>query len=63
MKTNNEFINLKDNKVYIVKGHGIDCTNERAGTPVVIYHEKGSPQVFVREESEFDQKFKPYQPD
>jgi len=44
--------------VYIVLNHGIDCTNERDGTKVIIYYPVNNRNIIcVREESEFNIKF------
>jgi hypothetical protein len=39
---------------------GIDCTNNRDGTPVVVYLAAGiqkEQKIFVREKAEFEEKF------
>jgi hypothetical protein len=52
------FKNKKSGKLYRWLASGIDCTNIRDGTRVVIYRVESDPVgVFVREESEFFEKF------
>ncbi|WP_305073310.1 hypothetical protein [Propionivibrio sp.] len=54
------YINRKNGKRYIVIAEGIDCTNARDGTPVIVYHPEEKPElVCVREKAEFLVKFDP----
>ena len=54
------YINKKNGKPYIVTAEGIDCTNARDGTPVIIYHPQDNPGLLcVREKDEFMRKFDP----
>ena len=54
------YINRKNGKRYVVLAEGIDCTNVRDGTPVIVYHPEGNPnRVCVREKAEFMVKFTP----
>ena len=54
------YINRKNGKRYVVLAEGIDCTNARDGTPVIVYHPEDNPnRVCVREKTEFIIKFKP----
>lgn len=47
--------NRKTGNVYTVVSEGIDCTNSRDGTKVVVYTD--GRLTFVREDSEFYEKF------
>lgn len=50
--------NKKSGGLYHIYDKAIDCTNERDGLKVIIYHQKSDyVRVFVREESEFYEKF------
>jgi hypothetical protein len=50
----------KTGKLYFLIGNATDCTNSRDGTEVVIYFQVGNiSRTFVREKSEFLQKFTP----
>ncbi len=52
------YTNKKNGKRYFVIARGIDCTNERDGTPVIVYSPEDKPDlVCVREEKEFNAKF------
>jgi hypothetical protein len=54
------YINRKNGKRYVVLAEGIDCTNVRDGTPVIVYHPEDNPnRVCVREKAEFMVKFAP----
>ena len=54
------YINRKNGKRYVVLAEGIDCTNARDGTPVIVYHPEDNPnRVCVREKAEFIVKFEP----
>ena len=54
------YINRKNGKRYVVLAEGIDCTNARDGTPVIVYHPEDNPnRVYVREKAEFIVKFEP----
>ena len=54
------YINRKNGKRYIVIAEGIDCTNARDGTPVIVYHPEEKPElVCIREKVEFFVKFDP----
>jgi hypothetical protein len=50
----------KSGNIYIKLAEGIDCTNSRDGTPVVIYSKAihGEP-IYTREAVEFHEKFIP----
>lgn len=55
-----KFKNKKTGDIYIFVAAGIDCTNSRDGTPVVVYYQDNKENtIFVREESEFYEKFEP----
>lgn len=43
------------NEYQVIANEAIDCTNERDGTPVVIYYRDG--KFFVRDKTEFIEKF------
>lgn len=50
--------NKKNGNHYAILAHGIDCTNDRDGTEIVIYSKGDDPQmIFVREAKEFYDKF------
>jgi hypothetical protein len=50
--------NIKTGNLYIVTNRGIDCTNCRDGTPVIIYSPIADrSNISVREEKEFYEKF------
>jgi hypothetical protein len=50
--------NKKTGELYRIYDKAIDCTNERDGINVIIYGLKSNDnQTFVREESEFYEKF------
>src|ERR1019366_8037807 len=52
--------NKKTGKLYKYLADGIDCTNRRDGTPVVIYAAVDkSMDFFVREKDEIEKKFEP----
>ena len=54
------YINKKNGKRYIVMAEGVDCTNVRDGTPVIIYYPEDNPNLIsVRERAEFIIKFDP----
>lgn len=57
------FRNKKSGLVYAIVGRAVDATNSRVGTNVVIYREVSTPghmtNLFVREQTEFDEKFEP----
>ena len=56
----NIYINKKNGKRYVVMAEGIDCTNARDGTPVIVYYPQDNPALIcVREKSEFIVKFDP----
>jgi hypothetical protein len=46
-------------RLYLVEAEAIDCTNERDGTPVVVYRRVGEHQTYVRLRSEFTEQFEP----
>jgi len=49
---------LKTGNLYQLLSEGRDCTNARDGERVAIYHRDGdASQLFVRELTEFHQKF------
>lgn len=50
------YVHLKTKDLYRVTTIGTDCTNDRDGTPVVVYTRCGL--VFVRELEEFRTKFR-----
>ena len=53
-------INKKNGKRYVVMAEGIDCTNARDGTPVIVYYPEDNPNLIcVRERTEFLAKFDP----
>lgn len=53
-----QYRNNKNGNLYQVIGRGIDRTNSRDGTPVIIYSPLSNPaEISVREESEFTLKF------
>lgn len=54
------YINKKTGDIYTVISSAIDCTNSRDGTKVVIYCPYNGPNnvLYVREEQEFNGKFK-----
>lgn len=49
--------NNKNGNLYKIISDAIDCTNERDGLMVVVYSPYGSKKLYVREESEFFEKF------
>lgn len=50
--------NNKTGDVYDLIAQATDCTNSRAGTPVVIYSPEDHPsRLFIREVGEFEVKF------
>jgi len=50
----------KTGNIYRHLAHGIDCTNSRDGTPVIVYcPENKENTVFTIETKEFNQKFSP----
>ena len=52
------FRHKKTGKFYALLAHGCDCTNSRAGTPVVVYSPEEDPHaIYVREREEFYEKF------
>ena len=52
--------NNKTGKVYRWLAAGIDSTNARDGTPVVVYcPDDDERTIYVREQSEFESKFSP----
>jgi len=52
------FKNKKNKKTYIYLSDGIDCTNVREGTRVVIYHpDNNENAIYIREYKEFFDKF------
>jgi hypothetical protein len=54
------WIHKKTGNYYEVLAEGIDCTNNRDGTEVVIYRNVGENSPFyVREKAEFLEKFIP----
>lgn len=56
--SNQRYRNIKNGNVYVFVSFGIDCTNERDGTKVVIYYpESNTDFLCVREENEFFIKF------
>ena len=55
---NSKFRNIKNGNVYIVLNQGIDCTNERDGTEVIVYYPEDKKDFLcVREKKEFLVKF------
>ena len=53
-----QFRNKKNQKIYIYLADGIDCTNSRDGTKVVIYHPNNDENtIYVRDRKEFFDKF------
>ena len=58
------FRHKKTGKFYALLAHGVDATNSRAGTPVVVYSpEDNEHMIYVREEAEFFDKFEEAKPD
>ncbi|NOT12199.1 MAG: hypothetical protein HOP23_10280 [Methylococcaceae bacterium] len=52
------FTHDKTGKIYRLLAHGIDCTNSRDGTGIVIYcTDDNEHTIFVRETKEFHDKF------
>ena len=52
------FRHIKTEKIYRLLAHGIDCTNSRDGTGVVLYcPDDNENTIFVRETAEFHEKF------
>ena len=51
----------KSGRFYYVIGDGVDCTNTRDGTRVVIYIPEVGRAYYVRELAEFLNKFEPAQ--
>ena len=47
----------KTGAVYRIITHATDCTNSRDGTKVIVYIRKIDGMTFVREETEFYEKF------
>ncbi len=59
-KLGQEWVNKKTKCTYVILYRGIDCTNSRSNTPVIIYQLKEcTAEVFCRDESEFLEKFEP----
>jgi hypothetical protein len=55
-----KFKNKKTGDIYVFAAVGLDCTNSRDGTPVVVYYPDNKENtIFIREESEFYEKFEP----
>jgi len=51
---------IKSSNTYRILNIGVDCTNARDNTPVVIYFSVTEPErLFVRELGEFRRKFEP----
>lgn len=60
IKANSIWINKKNGREYQVVQEAIDCTNERDGLIVVVYICKEvEGKLFVREKTEFLNKFSP----
>lgn len=58
IRKNSIWINKKNGREYEVLSEAIDCTNERDGLIVVVYICKEvEGKLFVREKSEFMNKF------
>lgn len=58
IRKNSIWINKKNGRKYEVLSEAIDCTNERDGLIVVVYICKEvEGKLFVREKSEFMNKF------
>ena len=52
------YIHRKTGNRYLMLAHGVDCTNERAGSPVVIYcPDDNQHTIYVRSVDEFYEKF------
>jgi len=50
----------KTGNIYRHLAYGIDCTNSRNGTPVIVYCPDDSEHtIYTREAKEFNQKFSP----
>ena len=57
------FINIKTGDVYVVEWRGIiNATNANEGQRMILYSNIDTYQAYVREENEFYEKFKEYQP-
>ena len=51
---------IKTGTIYRFLAVGVDCTNSRAHTPVVVYCSEDEKNfIYVRETEEFHEKFKP----
>lgn len=60
IKANSIWINKKNGREYQVVQEAIDCTNERDGLIVVVYIcKEAEGKLFVREKTEFLNKFSP----
>lgn len=53
--------NKKTGKTYLKLDDAVDCTNERDGTPVVIYTDDDFEDIYVRAAVEFAEKFEDIQ--
>ena len=53
------WIHNKTGNVYSAVGTATDATNDATGRIMVIYHRPGQHDFFVREVSEFRDKFRP----
>lgn len=57
-----KFRHKKTGNIYRVLAFGIDATNSRDGVPVVVYcPDDNGNSVYVREQSEFDEKFEKFE--
>jgi hypothetical protein len=54
----NKFRNKKTGNIYRLISYAVDCTNERDGTPVVVYCPDSEKEtIYIREKEEFFKKF------
>jgi hypothetical protein len=53
-----KFKNNKTGNIYRLLGYALDCTNSRDGTPCVVYYpDECDNTLYVREQTEFFNKF------
>lgn len=58
VESHKKFRNKKTGNIYQLISYALDCTNERDGTPVVLYCPEKQPEtLYVREKEEFFRKF------
>lgn len=57
------FINIKTGRIYSVNWRRIiNATNANEGQRMILYTSEETGHTYVREENEFNEKFRPYQP-